>query len=172
MKKQKRHLLFLAIILLFHDQISFAQSQEKIYSVMILNFSRGMHWPGIQTGKFIIGVFEYPPLVSELNEIASTMKIGSRQIEIKEYSDPADISKCNVLFVPSYKAKRIPDVLHSIGNDPTLIVTNKMDYARKGAGINFLLLQGKLKYEINCAAIEKRGIKISTNVKKLGIIVN
>lgn len=140
---------------------------------MILNFSKGMLWPGHASATpFVIGVFEYPPLAAELNGIASSAKIGTRKIEIREYSNPEDISECNVLFIPAYKTRKIEEVLRVIGKDPTLIITNKMDYARRGAGINFLLVEGKLKYEINCRAIEKRGIKISSNVKKLGIMVN
>jgi ABC-2 type transport system ATP-binding protein len=34
-----------------------------------------------------------------------------------------------------------------------------------------ILINGKLKYEINCKAIEKRGMKISSNVKNMGIVL-
>jgi hypothetical protein len=148
------------------------QSQEKIYSVMMMNFAKGMQWPANSSkGNFVIGVLEYPPLASELSTLTGNLKLGNRKIEIKEFDTPESISDCHILFVPAYKAKRLPDVLTKIGNFATLIVTNKMDYAKKGAGINFVLVDGKLKYEINSKAIEKRGVKVSSDLKGLGIAV-
>lgn len=149
-----------------------SQSQEKIYSALMLNFARGIQWPDAgASGKFVIGVFEYPPLAAELNAVTASAKIGNRKIEVKEFVRPDEISGCHILFIPAYKARTLPDVLDKVGARPTLIITNKMDYARKGSGVNFLLVDGKLRYEINCRSIESRGMKISANVKGMGIIV-
>lgn len=149
-----------------------SQSQEKIYSALMVNFARGIQWPDAATsGNFVIGVFEYPPLAAELNATTASVKIGNRNILVKEFGRPEEIGGCHMLFIPAYKAKTLPDVLDKIGTRSTLIITNKMDYARKGSGVNFLLIDGKLRYEINCRSIESRGMKISANVKRMGIIV-
>ena len=61
------------------------QSQERIYSQLILNLSRGILWPNPpSTEKFVIGVLEYPPLAAELVNAAVTFKIGARKVEVKE----------------------------------------------------------------------------------------
>jgi hypothetical protein len=52
-----------------------------------------------------------------------------------------------------------------------LIVSNKADVARKGGGISFILINGKLSYEINVKAIEKRGMKVSSALKSSATIV-
>jgi hypothetical protein len=150
----------------------FGQSQEKKYAVMMLNFAKGMQWPeNVSKGNFIIGIYEYPPLASELSAYVSSTKLGARSIEIKEIGSPDEIEKCHMLFIPAYKTKRLPEILTAIENKPVLIISNKMDYAKKGAGINFVLVDGILKYEINSKAIEKRGVKISANLKGMGIAV-
>jgi hypothetical protein len=46
-----------------------------------------------------------------------------------------------------------------------------MDLSKRGSGINFVLSNGKLGYEINCKAIEKRGLKVSNGIKNMGTIV-
>jgi len=152
--------------------VDHAQSQEKVYTLLMLNFARGIQWPDAsQNDNFVIGVFEYPPLASELNNAASTTKIGNRKIVVKEFTRADDIQDCHILFVPAYKARSLDAVLNKVGSDPTLIVTNKSDLAKKGSGVNFILVEGKLRYEINCKSIEKRGMKISANVKGMGIVV-
>ncbi|HEY0742096.1 MAG TPA: YfiR family protein [Chryseosolibacter sp.] len=162
----------LPLFFLFVSFDSIAQSQEKIYSVMMLNFAKGMQWPAAsQAGSFIIGVLEYPPLASELGALSSNIKLGSRKIEIKEFDAPERVSGCHMLFIPAYKTKKLPDVAARLGTNATLIVTNKMDYAKKGAGINFVLVDGKTRFEINTKAIAKSGIKVSSGIKGLGILV-
>jgi hypothetical protein len=100
------------------------------------------------------------------------VKIGSQKIIVKEFARPEDVSACHILFVPAYKAKSFDAILNKVGTQPTLIVTNKIDLAKKGSGVNFILVDGKLRYEINCKSIEKRGMKVSSNVKGMGIIVD
>lgn len=148
-----------------------AQSQEKVYSALMLNFAKGIQWPAGDAGNFVIGILEYPPLAAELNTVASSVRINARKIQVKEFSHADEIAKCHILFIPAYKAKQLTAVLSKIGADPTLIITNKMDLAKKGSGVNFVLVDGKLKYEINPKSIEKRGMKISSGVKNMGIII-
>jgi len=148
------------------------QSQEKIYAALLLNFARSIQWPSAsQQGNFIIGVFEYPPLLAELKQTTLNMKAGTRKIEIRDLTHEDEASGCHVLFIPAYKAKVLPQIVAKNPADPTLIISNKLNMARQGSGINFVLVEGKLRYEINTKSIEARGLKIPSSVKNMGIQV-
>jgi YfiR/HmsC-like len=150
-----------------------AQSQEKVYALMIVSFAKGIQWPDFPANqKFIIGVLGYPPLAAELSASTAASKIGNRSVEIKEYSQVEEISNCQILFVPAYKARQLTQLLSKLGKSPVLIVTNKPDLIQKGSDINFVLNEGKLRYELNSRAIESRGMKISAAVKGRGILVD
>jgi hypothetical protein len=165
--------LIAATMMIFPPLLCSAQSQEKIYSSLILNFARGIQWPSMgPSEKFIIGVLEYQPLAAELTAMVAYAKVAGKKIDVREFTNADEIKNCNMVFIPAYKARQFSTVITQLGTDPTLIITNKMDYAKKGAGVNFVLVDGKLKYEINCRSIEKRGMKISANVKGMGIVVD
>lgn len=165
-------LFAIAIVVLTSKSVG-AQSQEKNYAVLILNFSRGIVWPAGEAGEnFVIGVLEYPPLAAELAEATANIRIGNRKIQIRELTSADEAARCNILFIPAFKAKSLSHVLSEVGSEPVLIVTNKFDMARKGSGVNFTLVDGKLKYEINSKSIEARGMKISAGIKGMGIEVN
>lgn len=149
----------------------FGQSQEKAYAIFMLSFARGIQWPESSYGTFTIGVLAYPPLVAELNQVFNSTKLGNRKVEIREYTSADEIDKCQMLFIPAFKTRSFENILTKVGTQPTLIFTNKVDMAKKGAGVNFVFAEGKLKYEINCKTIEKRGMKIPANIKGLGILV-
>jgi hypothetical protein len=166
------NVIWFILMLMVSPVVANSQSQEKKYAIMMLNFAKGMQWPTAPLkGNFVVGVYEYPPLAAELNAYFNALKIGSQTIEVKEVGSPEEVNNCHMLFIPAYKTKRFQEILNNIGNRPVLIISNKADYAKKGAGINFILVNGILKYEINTKSVESRGLKISANVKRLGIPV-
>lgn len=164
-------IIFSVVVLATQAFSAQAQSQEKIYSVYILNFVKGIQWPDATPKKFVIGVLSYPPLAVELTQTFSGSKIKNHSIEIREYATIEEMDECQIIFIPSFKARSLNKLLPRIAANPILIVSNKMDMAKKGAGANFVFVEGKPKYEINCKEIEKRGMKISTGVKGGAILV-
>lgn len=138
----------------------------------MLNFARGIQWPENSTKSFVIGVLAYPPLVAELGQVVTSTKLGNKKIEIREYHSADEIGECQMLFIPAFKTRSFENVLAKVNSKPTLIVTNKADMAKKGSGINFVFMEGKLKYEINCRTIEKRGMKIPSSIKGQGILID
>lgn len=148
-----------------------AQSQEKAYAVMIYNFAKGIKWPATHTNTFVIGVWGYTPLADELTNFTTSKKIENMPIVIKELSGADDAAHCNILFIPAFKAKGLPGIIQKFPTQPTLIITNKPNMARMGSGINFVLTQGKIQYEINSKVIEARGLKVPSVLKGMGITV-
>jgi hypothetical protein len=159
------------VFLLFTLNTS-AQSQEKIYAVMLLNFARGIQWPQhVVADHFTIGVFQYPPLHTELNQVMANIKIDNKPVKIIDLSSTTEIPKCQVIFIPAFKSKVLIKALADYDTQSILFITNAIGSAKKGSGINFILSDGKLKYEINSVSIERRGLKISSTVRRLGVEV-
>jgi hypothetical protein len=165
-------LLFVAIMMLLAASPGSPQSQEKVYSSLILNFSRGIEWPRQSTNEFVIGIYEYNPLADELRTMSAAFKVGSKKIVVKNLTNTDEAASCNVLFVPAYKSRSMAAFLEKLKNSPTLIITNTTNMAKNGSGVNFVLIDGKLQYEINCRGIESRGMKISAKIKGMGIVVD
>ena len=164
--------LSITLLLCAQANSCLGQSQEKAYAIFMLNFARSIQWPAASYETFTIGVLSYPPLVAELNQVFTSTKLGNRKVEIREFINAEEIDKCEMLFVPAFKARTFENVLTKVENHSTLSLTNKPDMAKKGAGVNFVFIEGKLKYEINCRTIEKRGMKIPSNIKGQGILVD
>src|SRR6478735_8440491 len=91
-----------------------AQSQEKIYSVYMVNFVKGIQWPGTES-KFVIGILAYPPLAAELNQAFSTAKIKNHTVEIREYTDVEEIEGCQMIFIPAFKARSFDKLITKVG---------------------------------------------------------
>lgn len=149
-----------------------SQSQEKLYAVMILNFAQNIQWPAGSIGdKFTIGILAYSPLATEIKSSTTQKKIAGRTIEVKEIYTPQDAQGCEIIFIPSFKSKKLPAFLTVLNHDATLIITNMFNLARQGSGINFLLKNGSLAYELNRKSVEARGMKVSSRIVSMGTLV-
>ena len=83
MRSTSVFILSASLFLFLSVNVVSAQSQEKVYSLMMLSFAKGIQWPDFPVQqKFTIGVLEYPPLAAELTASSGTSKIGSRSVEV------------------------------------------------------------------------------------------
>ncbi len=115
---------------------------------------------------FNIAVLEDSPITNELQSMAKNKKML-----IKEYKTLKDIRFCNILFVPYNCSVPIETILAEYAGKPVLIVTEQNGYGRKGAQMNFVMVENKLKFEVNLKAINKAGIGISSFLLQHAIIV-
>jgi hypothetical protein len=108
----------------------------------------------------------------ELDNLARTKMIGSQKCVIKYFNQVKDIQKCHMLFIPTDKSDEIETILKQVKGMNTLVVTEKPGLAKKGAGINFVSIDNKQKFELNKANVGKYGLKVSSNLLSLGIIID
>ena len=150
-----------------------AKSQDyRIHSVFIYNFTKYIQWPSsAQSGDFVIGVLGNSPMVQSLEKLASERKIGNRSMVIKKFNSVDQVSQCHMLFIPENNSNDLEAALAKIGGQSTLIMTERQGLGSRGSGINFIVVDGKQKFELNKAATEKAQLKVSNELTSLAIVI-
>jgi hypothetical protein len=115
---------------------------------------------------FKIAILEESPITTSLLNVTKNKKI-----EVQEYKKLNEVGFCNILFVPSNCTFPIETILAKFSGKPVLIVTEQNGYGKKGAHMNFIFVDSKLKFEVNLKAINKAGIGISSFLLQHAIIV-
>ncbi len=164
-------LMFLLMAGLCYGQTEAEESNLK--AAFIYNFTRFVEWdPSSISTDFVIGVIGNSSIDGPLEEISKTRMVNSKKIIIKHFEKPEDVDKCNILFIPKNVKIQLSDFLTKTEGKSILIISEKQGYASKGAGINFVIIDNKLKFEANTKAINTAGLKVSAQLLKLAIIVN
>ncbi len=147
--------------------------KEKIQTSYIYNFTSYISWPEAEkSGDFIIGVLGNGPIQNELNTLALTKKVITQAIVIKNFSSARDIEKCQILIITESKSSQLSEVITKLSGTPTLVITESPGLASKGSGINFVMKEGKMLFELNKGRIEKNGLKINTKLTALAVLVD
>ena len=159
------------VFLAFHTVSTFAQNY-KMHSVFIFSFTRYIQWPDqYNGGDFEILVLGDTPILAELKTMAESKKVGERSIKVTKINSPADIRRCNILFVPASKSAQLTEVLDKVTSQSILVVTEEPGMGAKGSNVNFITRDGKLAFELNQAASSRQGLKISNELSRLAILI-
>jgi hypothetical protein len=162
----------LVLQMLFLISTAFAQS-EKLHTVFIYNFTKHIEWPQeYRQGDFIIGVLGSSPIVAELEQLASTRSVAGQKIVIEKFKNADEITKCHIIYIPQSKSDEIDAVISAVKDFSTLIVTDKKGMARAGAAINFIVEGSKQKFELKRSNATKYGLKISSDLERLAIVID
>lgn len=166
----KRYLIAV-IFLAFVFSPCLAQNY-KMHTVFIFSFTRYIQWPSAyNSGEFEIIVLGDSPIVEELKAMAQAKKVGERNIKVTRISSPAEIRKCNILFVPATQSAQISEVLSKVTSQSILVVTEEPGLGAKGSNVNFITKDGKLAFELNQDAATRQGLKVSNELSRLAILI-
>lgn len=147
-------------------------TNSRIKAVFLLNFTKLIEWPkAYRSGNFVVGVIGETPLYNELSKMAKIKKVANQSLTIKRFSNISEIAKCHILYVAKSQSSQIKSVLKKVENSSTLIVTEQVGLADRGAGINFVVKNNRQKFELNKTNVEKYKLKISSNLEALAVSV-
>ncbi len=144
----------------------------KVHTVFMYSFTRYIQWPpDYSQGDFEILVLGDSPIVDELKEMAKTRKAGDRTIKVTKINATSDIRKCNMLFIPDSKSNQLGKVLSTVGSQSILVISESEGAGLQGSDINFVIKDGKLAFELNQAAVNKKNLKVSMELSRLAILL-
>ncbi len=169
---KKASVLLMGLFIIIGSFQTAGAQKEKYHSMFIYNISKYVKWPEARnSGKFLIGVLGTSTIQKELKSMAVTRKVNGMSIEIKQFNVVSEISDCHILYVSASESELLDQVLLKIGSKPVLIITDKPGLAKKGAAINFVEVEGKVKFELNQKNAESKGLKVASSLTSLAIVV-
>jgi uncharacterized protein (UPF0218 family) len=100
----------------------------------------------------------------------SSQNIMGRSVKLVYLKNFDDIENCNLLFISSSEKERVEKILSITKAKPILTIGDTEEYGKKGVLINFLIMDKKIKFEINDKAAQDSGLKICSLLLKKGEI--
>ncbi len=157
----------------FGFQTAGQDTNARIKSVFIYNFTRYIDWPAdYKTGNFVINMYgSNTAMLTELNNMAKTKTVGTQKIEIRNTTTLDGIGKPHILYISSDVSTPLADIVAKLKGKATLLVTEQPGSAKKGAAINFIVVDNRQKFELNQSNAEKYNLKVSSSLVAMAIPV-
>lgn len=145
---------------------------HEIHAAMLFNFIKYVQWPNEgDGGEFVVGVIGDDNVFNTLNTWYNGKQKGSKKYVIKKLSSANESSSCQVVYVGKAKSKDFDDIMNIIGGKSILTITDGNGLGQKGSCINFKVIDGKLKFEMNQATLTSSNLKVSSQLSSMAILI-
>jgi len=160
-------LFILSANICFSQADDFKKGKLKIKGMYIYQFAKNIYWPEeYSTGDFMIGVYGNKDIYNQLSSSYTDKLIGNQKIKFTFFTNPKEIQDCHLLFISPEKTSSISQVKKLIPQQ-TLLVSEGQNLVSTGSIINFIYVNGKLKFQVNKKMAEKNDLKIGQTLTKL-----
>ena len=157
-----KRILFLIIAIV---SVGICNAQDAKYKAMFIsNFTKNIEWPASErTGDFLICVVNQNEVLGQLKTFTNGKTVGTQPITVVGVKSIDEISKCHILYLSfaDSKGEKIELAKSKLSGTASLIVTDRPGSLKNGSCINFLLVDDKLKYELNKDALSERKLQVS-----------
>lgn len=144
----------------------------EIHSMLMFNFLKYIEWPAsAQNGDFVIAVVGDDDVYNTLSKYYSARKINGQNVVIKNYGSVESIQNAHVVYLASGKSNQFDDLKAKFSGKPTLLITDHAGLGKKGSNINFRVISGKLKFEINKEAFNQAKLKVASQLEAMAIMI-
>lgn len=163
------------IILLVASALG-AKAQERptheIHAAMLFNFIKYIQWPNEgEAGDFVVGVIGDENVFNTLKQWYDGKAKGGKKYVIKKLSSADEATNCQVVYVGKSKNRDFDVIKNSVTGKSVLTITDGNGLGQKGSCINFKVIDGKLKFELNQAMVSGSNLKVSTQLSSMAILL-
>jgi hypothetical protein len=142
--------------------------EQRVKAAYLYRFAEFVAWPDGSFARhdapFVIAIAGASGIASELAQVTAGRTVAGRRIDVLHTMEPtAPLASAHILFVGASERSRLPQFVRAAGSR-TLIVSDVEGGLAQGSVINFVIAEGRVRFDISLDAAEKRGLKLSARL--------
>lgn len=147
--------------------------ESKLKAAIVSKFPQFVEWPatalaGRDTATLCVAAPD--PFGGDLQQLVEGETVGGRAIEVRTIDRDQDIDSCHLLFVPAGSAERRA-LLQRASTRPILTVGDDQRFLDEGGIVRLRLVDGRVRFDVNAAAAQRVGLRISSQLLQLAVTV-
>lgn len=160
--------LLLAACLLAAAGHAFAQTtpEYRAKAGFLYNFIAFTDWPPKVGSPLPLCVYGANPFGDELNALEGKT-VNGRKLTIHYPGSLEQLKRCRVVFVANSAIDGLSSILDTLRGEPVLTVTDSRGALDAGVGINMLVRQNKIAFEVNLAVTRRADLSLSSKLLRL-----
>jgi hypothetical protein len=172
-----RVISFLLFVVLIRTSVLAQQphpSESQVKAVYLYNFGKFVRWPrehAANPGLFEICVLGKDPFGPILDSTVTGESVEGKKITVSRPSRIQEASQCNILFISSSEEGRLASILAVAQRYGALTVSDIPHFAERGGMVGFVVVQGRIRFEVNLRASEQSRITLGSELLKVASAV-
>jgi hypothetical protein len=169
--------MLLLVFLLAFGALWFLKAQGppgeyEVKAAFLYNFAKFVEWPPdafpSPTAPITIGVISDERFQFVLRQALMGKTAQNRPLVVKSLQSPLqDLHPYQIVFVSSAERGAIGDLLDAARDVNVLTVGETEGFAQRGGMVNFVILDNKVRFEINNLSVRNSGLRVSARLLQL-----
>ena len=151
-----------------------ALDEYTVKAALVLNFARFAEWPqtafATPTDTVDVCVIADEAIETAFAGIHGE-RVGERRVHLLRLDTPRNLEECHVLFVSGTDRGELPRILTATEGRPVLTIGEMAGFAESGGLVSFDKAEGKISFRVNLEATKRSGLRLSSRLLKLAVIV-
>lgn len=153
-----------------HAQVtSEAQTNERsVMAAYIYRFITYVEWPASAftspEAPIVIGVANADDIAAELDQIVQGRTAQGRRLQVRRIAPGDAATGVNVLFIGGESAPKVLQAAKTLPERSVLTITSVERGIDHGSVINFVHVDGRVRFEVNVGVAEKSGLRLSSRL--------
>ena len=145
-------------------------SEPALKAAFLYNFTLFVEWPAgaPSSGPFVVGVLGDENVADALVELARTKSVAGRPIEVRRLSPADDPRPCHMIYIGT-AGDRQSGLLRRTRSLAVLTVGETRDFLQDGGIVRFVVDGKQLRFQLNTAAADENGLKLSVRLRRLAV---
>ena len=144
-------------------------------AAFLMNFAKFVDWPpsafSDDQAPFVLGIVGTDPFGGALEALNGQM-VKNRTVKVQHFSGAEGLQHCHMVYISPSEGARLRETIRALGTAPILTVSDGVEnFAQQGVVINFLLIDNKIRFEINVVVAKKAGLSMATQLLQVGKVV-
>ncbi|WP_372748794.1 YfiR family protein [Litorivivens sp.] len=165
--------LFLSVVIsvtVGHVLADNSDFEYRVKSAFLYHFFKFVEWPTSPstTGeRLIICTIGSPRLHDSLQQTLVDKYIRGRPIELEMIASPAEAQACSIVFLGFDNPAKLDEWVGQLSSVSALTVSDTYGFAGRGGMIEFVVVSGKIRFDINHSAANRLDINLSSKLLTL-----
>jgi YfiR/HmsC-like len=143
-----------------------ATPEYRAKAGFLYNFIAFTDWPPRVGSPLPLCVYGGNPFGDELTALEGKT-VNGRTLTIRYPGSLDQLKGCRVVFVADSAIANLSGILDTLRGEPVLTVTDSKGALDAGVGINMLVRQNKIAFEVNLAATRRADLALSSKLLRL-----
>lgn len=165
--------VLLCLVLLPYPLVTYGEdkiSDDQLKVVYLLNFAKFIEWPQAK-GRDIYICYIAGERFSTYAERIEGAVLKERTVSVRAVMEGDDISQCHILYVGKKHVKDEEWVRKKSRETGVVDIGDSEQYVESGGVISFVVVNNKLRFNINIIEADNRGVSLASDLVELAFHV-
>lgn len=145
-----------------------AASERSVKAAFLFKFLTYVEWPELAfsapEAPIVIGVVNADDIAAELSQITASRTVNGRPVVVRRVREGESFAGLHVLYIGRSEPAHVASLVRAVQQRPVLTVSDVRGGSEHGVMINFVVVEGRVRFEIATEPAERSGLKLSSRL--------